>query len=549
MNENIFSGLLKREVITEKDLHDAIEEARASGRHVEEFLKDKKVPKHEILSSLSEYYGCPFVEFDEGIGAPSDVMRRIDAERLKTALWFPLSVGQGRAEVIACFPDSAGLRVEIRKTLGVDQVGFRVVLPSDLLKIIEHNQDINPGFPPASSRTQLAKVRTFLANRRTMLASYRTSLSKGRTGLAFLRTGLSFITIAILLFKIFGPGWSSLIELALLLAGAVMAVDGLVWYVPVRGIAKRGLSRIIPHPSDGTTVLTVGDPEGRYYFARTAPVEGAEELRGRWSGLSPVQRRRFLANDRTDLAEERTVLAYFRTLMAKARTGLALSRTGIALTGVGIALLRNVHAGKWNVFNVSLTLTGLVMIFEGMYWYFPGRRAGKESLASQETAESKRGIWDYILPPAHRQPEYENIFRKRPPVQPGQAPGVWGTTGLALERTLLAERRNVMSRLRTVMARSRTGLGFVRTGMNFTAVGIGLLVSFGTSNAAWTVLETGILAIGLLLVADGFYWHFPAEKIRKQFPYCFGEVEFSIPDYTRPARSWERVSFEHAYDE
>ncbi len=549
MNDTIFSGLLERKIITERDLQDAIEKARASGRHVEEFLKNKGIPKHEILFSLTEYYGCPFVEFDESIAAPSDVMRRMDAERLKTILWFPLSVEQGSAEVIACYPDSADLKAEIKKTLGVDHIGFRVALPSDLLRIIEHNQDINPGFPPLSSRTQLAKVRTFLANRRTMLASYRTSLSKGRTGLALLRTGLSFITIAILLFKIFGLGYSSLIELALLLAGAVMAVDGLVWYVPVRGIAKRGLSRIIPHPSDGTTVLTVWDPEGWYYFARTAPLEGAEELRGRWNSLSPVQRRRFLANDRTDLAEERTILAYFRTLMAKARTGLALSRTGIALTGVGIALLRNVHAGKWNVFNVSLTLTGLVMIVEGMYWYFPGRRAGKESLASQSTAENKRGIWDYILPPAHRQPEYENIFRKRPPVHPGQAPGVWGTTGLALERTLLAERRNVMSRLRTVMARSRTGLGFVRTGMNFMAVGLGLLVSFGASNAVWTTLEIGILTIGLLLVADGLYWHLPAEKIRKQFPYCFGELEFAIPDYTKPARFWEKVSFEHAYDE
>lgn len=549
MNDIIFSERPKGEIITERDLKDAIEKYRTSGRHVEEFLKDKEIPKHELLFSLAEFYGCPCVEFDEGIAASQDIMGRMDAERLKAALWFPLSVEQDKAEVIACYPDTPGLAEDIKKTLGVERIGFRVALPSDLLRIIEHNQDVNPGFPPAASRTQLAKVRTFLANRRTMMASYRTSLSKGRTGLAFLRTGFSFITIAILLFKIFGFGYSSLIELALLLAGAFMAVDGLLWYVPVRGIAKRGFSRIIPHPPDGTTVLTVEDPEGRYYFTRTASVEGTEELRGRWNDLSPVQRRRFLANDRTDLAEERTVLAYFRTLMAKARTGLALSRTGIALIGVGIALLRHVHAGKWNAFNVSLTLTGLLMMLEGIYWYFPGRRAGKESLASQTTAEDKRCIWDYVLPPIHRQPECESVFRKRPPVQPGQAPGVWGTTGLALERTLLAERRNVMARLRTTMARSRTGLGFVRTGMNFTAVGIGLLVSFGASNAAWTTLEAGILAIGLLLVADGLYWHLPAEKIRKQFPYCFGEVEFAMPDYTRPARSWEKVSFKHAYDE
>jgi uncharacterized membrane protein YidH (DUF202 family) len=549
LNDAIFSGLLKRGVITKDDFRDAIETSSATGRRLEELLKDKGVPKHEILTSLAEYYGCPFIEFDEGIVVSSAIICRIDPERLKTEEWFPLSVEQGMAEVIACCPDSEELKAEIQKTLNVDRIGFRVALSSDLRRIIEHNQDINPGFPASSSRTQLARVRTFLANRRTMLSSYRTSLAKGRTGLSFLRTGLSFITIAILLFKIFGLGYSSLIELALLLAGAVMAVDGLIWYVPVRGIAKKGLSRIIPHPSGGTSVLTVSDPEGWYYFARTAPVEGAEELRSRWNDLSPVQRRRFLANDRTDLAEERTLLAYFRTLMAKARTGLALSRTGIALTGVGIALFRHVHAGKWNVFDVSLTLTGLVMIVEGLYWYIPGRRAGKESLTSQASAENKRGIWDYILPPVHRQPEYTNFYQGRPPVLPGQTPGVWGTTGLALERTVLAERRNVMARLRTTMARSRTGLGFVRTGMNFMAVGIGLLVSFGASNAAWTAFETGILAAGLLLVADGLYWHLPAEKIRKQFPYCFGEMEVAMPDYTRPTCFWKKVFFNHAHDE
>jgi uncharacterized membrane protein YidH (DUF202 family) len=515
----------------------------------EEFLRLKGAPKHEILFSLAEYYGCPFVEFDEGITASADIMQKIDAEKLKTALWFPISVDGGRAEVIACSPDSPGVIEEIKKTLGVESVGFRIALPADLLRIIEHNQDINPGFPSAAGRTQLAKVRTFLANRRSMLSSYRCQLARGRTGLAFFRTGLSFITIAILLFKIFGMGYSNVIELALLITGIAMAVDGLLWYLPVRGIARKRLNRISSSPTDGVTVLTVSNPEGAYFFTRTGPIEGAEELRAGWNDLSPVMRRRFLADDRTDLAEERTILAFYRTLMAKARTGLALSRCGIALLGVGIALLRHIHAGHWNIFNFSLTCMGIVMMLEGVYWYFPGRRAGKESLATQMQVESKRGIRDYILPPVYRQPDSDIRRTVQPPVKMSHAPGVWGTTGLALERTLLAERRNVMARLRTTMARSRTGLGFIRTGMNFSAVGLGLLVSFGISNAAWSILEAAIFAIGLVLIADGLYWHIPAEKIRRQFPYCFGEMEIASPDYSKPVRSWGRVVFRHVYDE
>jgi hypothetical protein len=36
-----------------------------------------------------------------------------------------------------------------------------------------------------------------------------------------------------------------------------------------------------------------------------------------------------------------------------------------------------------------------------------------------------------------------------------------------------------------------------------------------------------------------------AERIRKQFPYCFGEMEIAIPDYGKPARSWGKVVFSH----
>jgi uncharacterized membrane protein YidH (DUF202 family) len=157
----------------------------------------------------------------------------------------------------------------------------------------------------------------------------------------------------------------------------------------------------------------------------------------------------------------------------------------------------------------------------------------------------KTTIWDLVFPPVHKRPVDGGLVAAPPPVKASHSPGIWGTTGLALERTVLAERRNVMAQLRTIMARSRTGLGFVRTGMNFSAVGTALLVSFGTGHPAWTGVEAAILVIGLVLIADGLYWHIPAEKIRKQFPYCFGEIEIAIPDYGKPTRSWGKVVFSH----
>ena len=97
-----------------------------------------------------------------------------------------------------------------------------------------------------------------------------------------------------------------------------------------------------------------------------------------------------------------------------------------------------------------------------------------------------------------------------------------------------------MARLRTVMARSRTGMAFIRTGMSISAVGLGLLVYFGAANAWWTLFDAVLILSGLLFIADGLYWHLPAENTRKQFPYCFGEMEIAIPDYGTPVPFMEK---------
>ncbi len=538
-----FDRLVNRNLLTREELDQTLRVSEDSGDYPEEILVRRGIPKHEVLFCLSEYYGHPFIEYDENVAASYFVTRRLDMERQKSALWFPLSVKEESAEVIAYEPDSATVIEDIRKTLGVTKIDFVVALPSDLIRIIENSYDVNPNFPPSGARTPLAKVRTFLAERRSLLACYRTSLAKGRTGLAFIRTGLSFMTIALVLLKIFGTGYLTIVEVLLFVSGSVMTIDGLIWYLPARRVARKKLHCAPTEATWGTTVLEVSNPGNNPYFHRTGPVKGADELRAGWSSLSPVMRRRFLASDRTDFAEERTILACYRTIMARARTGLAFTRTGIAFAGLGIALLRQQsHVGPWTIFYSSLILVGALMLMEGFHWYLPGRRAGQEGFQSVIKMGNHDTIWDFVFPPSHKRPNWEEVsfalFLRK-----ACSPGIWATTGLALERTVLAERRNVMARLRTVMARSRTGMAFIRTGMSISAVGAGLLVYFGLGSAPWSVFNFVLLAAGLLLIADGLYWHIPAEKIRRQFPYCFGDMEIVVPDYGKPTCNWGKAVF------
>jgi len=206
MTAKRFQRLINREIITDRELNNVMAKSEASGECVEELLMRRGIPKHEILFSLSEYYGFPFIEYEERIIISQHITRRVDMERLKRALWVPLSILHKRAEVIAYDPEDTLVIEDIRSVLGVDSIDFILALPFDLVRIIENNQDLNPNFPSAAGRTPLAKVRTFLAERRSLYACNRTSFAKGRTGLAFLRTGVSFIAIAVGLFRSFGVG-------------------------------------------------------------------------------------------------------------------------------------------------------------------------------------------------------------------------------------------------------------------------------------------------------------------------------------------------------
>ncbi|MGE5256969.1 MAG: hypothetical protein ACM3KE_09875 [Hyphomicrobiales bacterium] len=519
-------------------------DARNAGTYPEALLSEKGVPKHEILRCLSERYQVPFIEFTEDIALADEWVGRLDLERLKKSLWFPLSVRGSEADVIVSNPEDAELEEEIRQTLGVHKLHMSLALPSDLIRMIEHNQDANPHFRASAGRTPLAKVRNALARLRTVLAFHRTSLAKGRTGLAMMRTGLSFNAIALVTLQVFGIGYSIIPDALLLVAGLTLSIEGLMWYLPIRRIARAMPSYTPTESTFGSTFLEMTDSGGKVRFTRADPIEGADALRTGWNRLSPVMKRRFLAIDRTDHAEERTTLSSYRTAMARARTGLAFTRTGIALIGLGIALFRQFPLSGWVAFYSFLVLVGTAMTAEGLHWYVPGRRAGNEGLKLIKRKHEKSTIWDFMFSRLRNQFSAGELPTSLY-IKESHSPGIWGTTGLALERTLIAERRNVKARLRTILARSRTGMAFIRTGTKIFSVGLGLLVYFGTANTLWTACDIGLMLLGLIVVADGFYWHIPAEKTKNQFPYCFADVEILFPDYSKPTLYWKKVVFSH----
>ncbi len=544
MSESRFERLVRRNLITSGELEEAARASRERGCYIEDHLLACGIPKHELIFCASEHYNCACEEYDEGLTISQGLLRRLDFGQLKSEMWFPVAVYKGRAEVIAYDPKDPSLAEKIKKALVVSEIDFRAALPADLIRIIENNYDLNNGFQPTGGRTPLALSRVYLAYRRSTYAHYRTLLARGRTGLAFIRAGISALTIALLFWRIFGTGLYAILEVPLTLFGIIAIFDGLKWYMPSRPVGGMPVDCSSTEPDGGSSVLGVAVENNSPVFRRSAIVRGAERLRAAWSSLSPVMRRRFIASDRSDMAEERTGLAGHRTELAKARTGLAFTRTGATFIGLGIALIRHFHSSGWTVFDITLITLGTLMCAEGLYWYLAGQRSAMKAFKWAQSMNYKESIWDFVLP-----------FRKRPhqgtgypPVEASHEPGIWATTGLALERTVLAERRCVMARFRTIMGLARTGQAIIRTGISIIMVGAGLMMFFGTGSAGWTIFNIILVVGGLYLVFDGFRWMNEPEQIRRQYPYCYGDMEIVLPDYGKPARYWKKVIFNHEPD-
>ncbi len=102
---------------------------------------------------------------------------------------------------------------------------------ADLLQ--EHRQLLDPP-PTQKERAPLARERNVLAGQRTVAACYRTIYARARTGLAFIRTGVSFAGLGIGLIQYFGVSLVTPLDALLIVAGLLLAADGLWWYLPVR---------------------------------------------------------------------------------------------------------------------------------------------------------------------------------------------------------------------------------------------------------------------------------------------------------------------------
>jgi type II secretory ATPase GspE/PulE/Tfp pilus assembly ATPase PilB-like protein len=132
-----FDYLLEQQLLTRQDLGNAISEARRKGCDVETILLDTyRLPKAAVGESLSRFYGCPFVAFDDRTLVDRSLLKDLNFEFLKANYWLPLRRVGDTIEVLVDNPQDLLKAEHIQMLLRGATLRWLVGLRKDILQYL-----------------------------------------------------------------------------------------------------------------------------------------------------------------------------------------------------------------------------------------------------------------------------------------------------------------------------------------------------------------------------------------------------------------------------
>ncbi|MFB3818881.1 MAG: ATPase, T2SS/T4P/T4SS family [Candidatus Methylomirabilales bacterium] len=133
-----FDYLVANNRITQAELETAIAEARKGQVDIELLLMERyKIPKAEVGKSLSQFYKCPFVEYDPKIVLDPDLLRTLNLDYLKKNFWVPLRRDKEGVEILVDDPNNLNRVQDIRRIFPARGIRFAVALRKDILQFVQ----------------------------------------------------------------------------------------------------------------------------------------------------------------------------------------------------------------------------------------------------------------------------------------------------------------------------------------------------------------------------------------------------------------------------
>jgi uncharacterized membrane protein YidH (DUF202 family) len=384
-----FQHLVDGGILTREELRTAGVAADYRGIPVERILRyEYDIPRRHLLEALSEYYHCPWIEYDERVPVPPELLTPLNGRRPWTGLWFPV-IRDGESVIIAALdPLDPVMAREVKSLIPAAKYEFRVALGEDILYFVQDFLNGPPEHLIGNERTGLAFWRNTMARWRTRMACYRTDFAKTRTNLSMVRGGLKIIFIVEALMH-FHHGGALLYYLywGLIGLGFSLVVFGLFIY--------RGIKQSIMSPPNHHTLVEVTSATlyflENYQYTEKKPADSAlrKTMLARLASFLPNccvfidsspdhKVRSYLAHERNSLAAQRTAAGCYRTIYARARTGLSFIRTGVYFVSIGLGLIGYFGLNVLTILNAFLVASGIWMIVDGALWYWPVRKEQSE---------------------------------------------------------------------------------------------------------------------------------------------------------------------------
>lgn len=139
-----YDYLITNNIITDKDLEKAMNDARKLKKHVETLLmSDYHVSKDDIGKSLSDFFKTRFIAYDEKMVIPGQLLKGLKVNFLKNNVFVPVSQSGNKVSVAMENPDFLPARDTISRLIPGKDFEYCVALKDDIFEMINLFFDIN----------------------------------------------------------------------------------------------------------------------------------------------------------------------------------------------------------------------------------------------------------------------------------------------------------------------------------------------------------------------------------------------------------------------
>ncbi len=127
-----FDYLISRDLLKEEELDSSWEESREQKETMEAFLmKRYKISKEDLGKSFADFYRCKFVQFNDKIPIPEDLIKNLKKDYMRRELWVPISK-------LVDDPNNILKRDMIENLMKTKAIRYDVALTEDITNFINY---------------------------------------------------------------------------------------------------------------------------------------------------------------------------------------------------------------------------------------------------------------------------------------------------------------------------------------------------------------------------------------------------------------------------